>query len=79
MKMAEINNRMGKLSHQIRDIYFLKKNRKKVGYSEFSTLRFIKEEFFQIDKSLLIKKKQSVYRTRGTAAMNSMLIQTRYE
>ena len=79
MKMAEVENRMGKLSHQVRDVYFLKRNRKTVGHSEFSTMRFLKEEFFLVDNSLLIRKKQSVYRTRGYTAMNNMLIQTRHE
>ena len=79
LKMAKPNNSFGKLAHQIHAIYFRKKNRKKMGDSDYSTRKFLELEVFNPGTSDLFKKKQYVYKKRGHEAMNVLLLQTRYE
>jgi hypothetical protein len=77
--MARADNRLGKLYHQIHDIYFRKRNRKKIGESEYATRKFIEDEVFNPGKSTLSRKKQTTFSKRGHEAMNILLLQTRFD
>ena len=77
LKIAKRSNQGGKLVFLIKSIFFRGKNRSKKGKLGRNLRRFIIKEVLLPYRSMLYKKKSSIYEKVGADSMNNLLLRNR--
>lgn len=74
MKVASRKNKVSKLYHQAKVIYFSKFKKKKANNDTVNFKKFYTSEILELENSYICKYKDNLYKTKGDDALQSILM-----